>query len=66
MAMQVNANSGYFGFGSNGGSWRARINNGVDNELHNSSASILSVGKLALSFDSSGFSMYSNGTSFPP
>jgi hypothetical protein len=64
MALQFNGNTGYFGFGHNGGNWRARINNGTVNELHNSSASILSVGKLALSFDASGFSMYANGTSF--
>ena len=64
LAVQFNGNTGYFGFGSNGTNWRARVNNGTDNELHNSSASILSVGKLALSFDASGFSMYANGTSF--
>ena len=64
MALQVNCNLGYFGFGHNGSNWRARINNGTDNELHNSTTSILSTVKLALSFNSSGFSMYANGTSF--
>lgn len=64
MALQVNGNTGYFGFGHNSATWRARINNGTVNELYTSSASILSVGKLALSFSSSGFSMYANGTSF--
>jgi hypothetical protein len=65
IAISFNTNtSGYFGFGHNSSTWRARINDGTDNELHTSSASILSVGKLALSFNSSGFSMYANGTSF--
>ena len=65
IAISFNTNVlGYFGFGHNSLTWRARVNDGTDNELHTSSASILSVGKLALSFDASGFSMYANGTSF--
>jgi len=64
MALQVNGNLGYFGFGSNGSTWRARINNGTVNSAHISNIPILSTVKLALSFNSSGFSMYANGTSF--
>ena len=58
------ASGGYIGFGSNGATWRGRLNDGSANELHTSSASILSTAKLALACDGDGFSMYANGTQF--
>ena len=58
------ASGGYIGFGSNGATWRGRLNDGSANELHTSSASILSTAKLAIAGDGDGFSMYANGTQF--
>ena len=58
------ASGGYIGFGSNGATWRGRLNDGSANELHTSSASILSTAKLAIACDGDGFSMYANGTQF--
>ena len=62
--LQFQGNTGYAGFGSNSAGWRGRVNNGTDNELHNSSVSITTTSKLSISFDGDGYSMYANGTSF--
>tara|TARA_R110000772_G_scaffold39987_3_gene93777 strand:- start:3949 stop:5127 length:1179 start_codon:yes stop_codon:yes gene_type:complete len=62
--IQADGNVGYLGFGSTGSVFRARANDGTSNELFNSSSSIFTDSKLALSVDSNGFSMYADGVSF--
>ena len=62
--IQVNGNTGYLGFGSDGTSFRARANDGTGNDLFTSNSSIFTKSKLAIAVDSNGFSMYADGVEF--